>query len=393
MHRSHALRRTWLAFLGLGVAAAIMLAEVDLRIQPTSAAEQFGASGADLRSPPRVLDDDVLRPDPMLGWVLAPDLRRNVDGLVVRTNSRGLRADREYAARPDPHVARIAAFGDELTQCTEATQDACWVARLEQVWQGTETLNFGVAGYGLDQSWLRYQRDGRALAPCGVLIGHAVGALDRVTNRFGATVAPDTGIALAKPRFLLNGERLALLPLPGEDMVLSGDTVVQGPTLDGLPLKAVRDETTADWLPLLGAARIPIADESEAATPLVRRAERAYGEDDESFALARRILLELTRRVRADGASPVVMMLPSRSQVLDRPIARRPHAALIDRLAEDGVATLDLTDVLAREARAKGADLIFEGEQYSALGNTTIARYLAYTLPPLLASTCPGAPR
>src|SRR5215210_5385973 len=201
-----------------GLMLAAMLAEGWLRVAPPIPPQYLlplPYHHEDLR---RILDAETyIRFDPTLGWIPAPDeIHRGGEGgaIVYRTNRASLRAEREYAERPAPGVRRIAAFGDSFTYCEEADLADCWTAQLEAARAGTEVLNFGVPGYGSDQAWLRYQRDGATYHPCAVLIGHMVENINRVVNRFRPFYEPAGGLILSKPRFLLEGQGLSLLANP-----------------------------------------------------------------------------------------------------------------------------------------------------------------------------------
>src|SRR5215208_4377511 len=204
--------------------AVVLLIEAGLRFAPPIPTDTLlpFPSNSD-RVEQIVAGDTYLRFDGYLGWAPAPNFVRRSSGQVFRTNSVGMRAEREYPFDAPAGVARIAAFGDSFTYCAEVTQDACWVPQLESAWPGTEILNYGVIGYGPDQAWLRYQRDGRSYSPCAVLIGYFVEDIDRVVNRFRPFIDPNDSVVLSKPRFLLDGEGLKLLPNPTTDPRQLGD--------------------------------------------------------------------------------------------------------------------------------------------------------------------------
>jgi hypothetical protein len=166
------------------VILAIVLAEVALRLWSPIPTERLLPFTYHVERVRRIAAGDVsLGFDPYLGWAPTPDRVRREDGIVYLNNRRGLRADREYDEAPPVGVRRIAAFGDSFTYCAEVTQDDCWAARLARDLPTTEVLNFGVIGYGPDQAWLRYQRDGRPYSSCAVLIGYFSEDIDRVVNR------------------------------------------------------------------------------------------------------------------------------------------------------------------------------------------------------------------
>jgi len=161
--------------------------------------------------------DTYVRFDQELGWVTNPDTVGHDTRVTYRNNIAGMRADREYPAEARPGIRRLAAFGESFTYCQEVDASDCWTDSLERLWPGTEVLNFGVPGYGPDQAWLRYQRDGGQYESCAVLIGFMVENVNRVVNRFYPFYQPDTGLVASKPRFLLADDSLTLLPSPVSD--------------------------------------------------------------------------------------------------------------------------------------------------------------------------------
>jgi hypothetical protein len=52
-----------------------------------------------------------------------------------------------------------------------------------------------------------------------------------------------------------------------------------------------------------------------------------------------------------------------------------------------GVPTIDVTDILLRQARSRGVDSLID-KHYTARGNRAVGEALAQQLPPLMASTC-----
>jgi hypothetical protein len=148
--------------------------------------------------------------DPGLGWRYTPGFR----GDRHRINHQGLRGDREYATAPPPGVDRLAAFGDSFVYGNEVDTPDSWPARLETELGGAEVLNFGVGGYGTDQAWLRYRREGRRFGPRIVLIGFVPDDIRRNVNVYRRFLS-DHELPLFKPRFRMSDDGvLRLLPCP-----------------------------------------------------------------------------------------------------------------------------------------------------------------------------------
>jgi hypothetical protein len=329
--------------------------------------------------------------DPELGWSPTPDRVRRDDGRVYRVNRQGLRADREYEVTPPSGVKRIAAFGDSFTFCAEVTQEDCWAPRLEDALPGTEVMNFGVTGYGPDQAWLRYQRDGRPFGACAVLIGYFVEDIDRVVNRFRPFIDPNDSVILSKPRFVLSGDGLTLLPNPTADPRQLRDPryveEVLGPH-DAWYFPGTFLAGPFDGLSIVSVARTAAYRQSRAA--LARTANRYpfYDDRGEAFQVTSRVLREHARQVWADGASPVVVIFPGERDLIESRDRRPVHAPLASWLVQAGVPVVDLTDALLHAADEHGIDELFMDRHYSAAGNRIVARHLANVVPPAIERTC-----
>jgi hypothetical protein len=101
--------------------------------------------------------------DPELGWSnipgkVVPDLYG--PGRSVSINAQGFRRTRDLAPAASPGVVRILCSGDSFTFGYGVDDADTWCAQLEQMSPGCEVVNMGQGGYGLDQSYLWYLRDG-----------------------------------------------------------------------------------------------------------------------------------------------------------------------------------------------------------------------------------------
>jgi hypothetical protein len=375
-----------------GLLVALLVAEGGVRLAQPIALDDLLPIGYDHDALRRIAAGGAyLRFDPQLGWSPTPDTRREVDGALYQTNGAGLRAEREYALEPGPRVRRFAAFGDSFTHCDEVAYADCWTRQLELAWAGTEVLNFGVPGYGPDQAWLRYQRDGRSFRPCGVLIGYLVENVNRVVNRFRPFYSPGDGIPLAKPRFLLEGDGLSLLPNPAVAPEQLDDDRWVETQLGPHDLWYFPNTFVASPIDVLQVGRVArSAAYQQTRRTMLRGDERfpLYGEP-EALEVAARVLVGFARQVREDGATPVVVVFSTRRDVLTFEEGNKAHQPLLDRLARENVPTLEVASRLDREVRRTGPNRVFAPEgHYRAPGNAAVASLLANQLPRLTAATC-----
>ena len=94
--------------------------------------------------------------------------------------------------------------------------DYTYQAFLEAHEPRVEALNFGVPAYGTDQALLRLSREGLRGARVAVL-SLLLENIGRNVNRWRPLWTPRTLTPLAKPRFVLEGGALRLVPQPFED--------------------------------------------------------------------------------------------------------------------------------------------------------------------------------
>lgn len=335
--------------------------------------------------------------DRELGWSNVGGASAVDGGVLYQAIAAGFRANREYALEPPLGVTRLAAFGDSFTHCDEVNYEDCWTSRLEEAWPGSEVLNFGIPASAPDQGWLRYQRDAQPYHPCAVLIDFQVENVNRLVNRFRPFYTPTTGLAFGKPRFVLDGAGLRLLPNPVASLEDLRDPLwieqMLGPD-DYWYFPGIFASGPMDNLLLTRLGRTALYQQNRRAlqgtVDELHPNGRAYSSGDERFQVAGRVLTEFARQVRSDGATPVVIMIGQHREVVNlRHRDPKEYQPLLDWLQDAGIATIDVTDDLAREANRVGADALFaRGGHFSRRGNQVVASGLARRLPETTARTC-----
>jgi hypothetical protein len=115
--------------------------------------------------------------DPLLGWVLKPNMD-NPGG--VSTLEHGIRRN---GATPRPLVeGAILASGDSFTAGSEVLDHESWPAYLEQM-LGVPTLNAGTGGWGSDQIVLRVEQLLPVVRPSRVVVSYMVEDIERSQYR------------------------------------------------------------------------------------------------------------------------------------------------------------------------------------------------------------------
>ena len=379
-----------------GLLLGLIFGEIGLRnASPVKAADLLPLS-YDRSGLERIAAHDTyIAFDQTLGWTIAPSTTRASGSVKYTSNSAGMRSSREYALEPPPSGVRLAAFGDSFTHCDDVENDECWTAQLEAAVPGTEVLNFGVSGYAPDQAWMRYQQEGRAYHPCAVLIGFMVENVNRVVNRFRPFYQPETGITLGKPRFLLQGNGVELLPQPARSPLDFADPawverelgphdfwyypgIFSGGLLDQSYF--LRLGRTAQYQKKFQSLR----DDDEDA----RDIGWAYRPDSEGLEVAARVLTQFAREVESDGSTPVVLIFGRKSDVAAmRNSDKKVYEPLLQRLHQEGVLTIDLTERLYQEARRSGVERLID-KHYRASGNALVTDGLARRLQKITTKTC-----
>jgi lysophospholipase L1-like esterase len=98
------------------------------------------------------------------GWLVSPEF-----SVEYRINAQGLR-DREVQVERVPGQARVLCFGDSFVEGWGVRAEERVSEMLQQRLPGAEVVNFGVAGYGTDQEWLLYEKQGRRFRPDWVVL-------------------------------------------------------------------------------------------------------------------------------------------------------------------------------------------------------------------------------
>lgn len=299
--------------------------------------------------------------DPELGWMHRPDW--NVPdlygpGVGLTTNGQRLRGTREYSLEKPPDSYRILCLGDSFTMGYGVADEETYPAQLEDQDPRIEAINMGMGGFGIDQDYLWYLRDGVKFDVDVLLFTFIVGDFYRMT--------PKGNVAnRAKPLLeLVDGHPVAVnLPVP--NML---DPPPLGRRLAELWEKSALASLLPKPPPAPARKRLPIAEE-----PFVP--------------LALRIFEEL-RDLSADrGQLFVLAVLPTTPEI------RQPRSELVDdwlvpALAERGIPFLDLRPAFKAVPRAELHEC-FVLAHYSARGNLIAARELLAGLRRL----DPGCPR
>lgn len=121
--------------------------------------------------------------DELTGWtgtpgVYVPDMYG--PGKYVKTNSLGFRNDREIELTLSDKGIRIICSGDSFTYGEGVANNHAWCNRMPELDNRLETANLAQPGYGVDQMYLRYMRDGVVLQRSIHIFAFIIGDLVRM---------------------------------------------------------------------------------------------------------------------------------------------------------------------------------------------------------------------
>jgi hypothetical protein len=263
--------------------------------------------------------------DPDIGWVNRPNA--NIPdlygkGRYVRINSQGFRNNEEIAQRPAAGRIRVICTGDSFTFGEGVSNDDVWCQLLAAHDPRLEIVNMGQTGYGIDQAYLWYKRDGLPLE-------HHVHLLSFITDDF-----------LRMQTVFFAGYSKPLLD------VVDGRLVVRN-------VPVPRKSYYATWLARhlrnfngLRSTEFVGRAFTKARSMLFRDKAQSQEEKDARTRLVLRKIFDDLKRIQIErGIQPVLVHLPTLWELTGHDAdARAWMAFLKPELAEVGIPILDIMD-------------------------------------------------
>jgi hypothetical protein len=319
---------------------------------------------------------------PVLGWSYGTGRVSENEFL----NKDGIRGSVEYSELRRPGVVRLAVFGDSNVYCNEVGDSDTWPAHIEASCRA-EVLNFGVGGYGADQAFLRFRDQGARFHPDIVVLGFTTMMAARVVSCYRRFQDPNDG-PWFKPRFLIDGDlSLRFVPPPvasREDvlrLISKPSAVTEFGRHDYWYNRAVFEH----WIYPLSATYRFLTCTGRALWMSHLRRDRimksgTLSRQSEAFRILDLVFREFSTAVRASGARPVGLMLPTRSDV--RAGVRRAipsYQAMRVHLESCGIQVIDPLAALAF-AKVSRETLFAPGGHLSSIGNAILAKVIAESL-------------
>lgn len=289
--------------------------------------------------------------DPLLGWINKPDQlipHMYGPGRHLRTNSQRLRSGYDFEPEVPPGRARWVCTGDSFTFGYGVADEEAWCALLGERLPGVEPVNMGQGGYGIDQAYLWYSRDGGRLEHQVLLFAFVTIDRDRMRDcRFLGY--PKPCLAVREGRLV---QRNVPVPLPDE------------PAPPPSRVRRMLQSSRLGWL---------VRRSLEKASLRVQQ--------NRLHELTAAVLDRLDELTRERGAALVLVHLPMETDY-DRPVSRAFRSFLGSLASERGWPYLDLVAELRRLPPERVPDLFIQQNlpgfvaargHYTEAGNRFIA--------------------
>jgi len=317
--------------------------------------------------------------DDVLGWTVSPNKQR-ADGLYS-TDSNGIRSSHsDLGFAMSGGKTRIALVGDSHTFGQELAYEDTWGYVLEKsLGPEFQVLNFGVPGYGVDQAFLRFEKEVRLWKPKVVIYSFDSGALSRALMVYTFLSRPNWNRPFSKPRLILRDGEIKEINVPA----LSPETIFSKGSIFDLPfLEYDIGYKQSDWqhkpYHFLYLARLFVS--------LIPSWSHMNTDVSEEALMSLNILIlrAFVRSAVKWGVTPIVVHLPQPSEL------ETPTKTQIGRrvLEKSGIEYTDLMPCLLKSNPANR--LVPSGNHYSPQGNATIANCLRNAVNESLAIQKPG---
>jgi len=318
--------------------------------------------------------------DSLLGYTIAPDSEGH-DG-TYKSSIEGLRSEyrgESLASRSATQL--VALFGDSFTFGEDVPFQETWANYLQQrVSSGVQIINFGVPGYGVDQAYLRYKRDGAKWPVSVAVLAFIQADLYRNVSAY-MFLHFDWQMPFSKPIFSIDGSdlRLATKPTLPAEALFSKRSIAELPFLE---YDINFDPQLWTQHPFYNSYLVRAFASRFSRWP--RRT--AHTSDDVVVQVGTRLIEAFVGTASARNARAIVLYLPSRNDfVTKEPLLKwRVKGAL----AAKGVELYDLTECLTNQIPAPEL-FIPEHPHYTGRANAAVASCVQ----PLIASLLSPLPR
>ena len=304
------------------------------------------------------------RYDAELGWVNLPNVavpNMYGPGVALHTNARGFRGLAETVDTLPAGRHRAICSGDSFTLGYGVSDAETWCALLGTALPDLETVNMGQGGYGIDQAYLWYRRDGLPLRHDFLIFAYITIDLWRMT------VPRFTGYG--KPVLVLQGDSLVVTNVPAPER--------------GAVWRARARAASA-----MRGTRLSELTRRLALRSSDRRTADSLARDSAAFDVAAAVVRRLADWQSERGGTLILVHLPVQQDygTTTADLLRRRMAALA---AAEGIRFVDLVQAL-RALPAESVPSLFlpRNGHFTPAGN----RWVAGLLEPFIRDTARGTP-
>jgi hypothetical protein len=281
----------------------------------------------------------------------------------------------------------ISAFGDSYVYCYEVKHNETWEEYLSALLKN-DVYNFGTCSYGTDQAYLKFLSLFPEVRTPVVILGLVAENINRIVNVYRPFYYENTLIKLTKPRFILKQDRLFLLPNP----VRSSDEIRFLRNAYFLSQIGKNDfwfnrdrypEYGFPYLKILFNKRIWLeiiySRKPNMISDLRPRPYVNLWKDAGSTTLMFKIFESFIANSKDLNAVPIIMILPSKSEVIEKFKHRKSSIVekkILDFCREHDVLVFNSIGALANRANSVSEIESFFNGHISSKGNQIIAEVL-----------------
>ena len=248
--------------------------------------------------------------DAQLGWKLGPN-RRGADGLYF-SSLEGIRAPSPDVSFGDlPPKRLIAVLGDSYAFGEKVRYEDAFPSQLEEsLGPQYRVLNFGVPGYGVDQSYLRYVSDALSWKSEVVVFSFVWHDLLRTMSVYSFLSFSGFDMPFSKPRFLLTSAGLQQINVP----TLSPEEMFTKTRVSDLPfLEHNIGYYPLDWKETM--SYFPHIIQFIVPRLVHRLAPNQNATNEAIFSVNEAILRAFVKKAKEAESIPIIVYLPGRSDL------------------------------------------------------------------------------
>ena len=313
------------------------------------------------------------------GWITKP----NCQGELYQTNSIGLRSNEEFDHN-SPNKIRISTFGDSFTFCAEVSNKETWQEHICDSTNNVEILNFGVSAFGLDQSFLRFIKEGMKYKSDIILIGFLSENIFRNVNVYRPFYHPNTGLPVTKPRFILDRSGdLKLISNPITQLEQYSDLLTNSKDL----LKRFGTNDYYYHHKYFGS-KLDFFNSVKMLKMTVHHAKNyfdrnkiiingCYNQSSEAYKITTKLFDKFVETSIENNSLPIILIFPEKSD-FERynKGKKRIYEPLLDYFISNDFLYLDLLEAFLNEMKHYKYVSFFGDSHYSPLGNQIVAKYI-----------------